>query len=214
MENITIAVVDDHSLFREGVISTLNLLNMKLTIFEASDGQEFLDLISKENIQVVLMDINMPNIDGVEASKIALEQNPNIKIIALTMQMEHEYFEKMLSIGVKGFLTKSIDKDDLEKAIEFVVGGKQYFSEEILPLFMNKLSHKNNLAKNIKLSARELEVLGLIADGLTNQEIGEKLFISSRTVSNHRANLLSKTDTKNTAALIAFSVRNRLVTYK
>lgn len=211
MEKINIAVVDDHSLFREGVISTLQLLNLPLEMFQAANGNEFIKLLETTTIDVVLMDINMPGLNGVDASRIALQMKPDLKIIALTMQLEEDYFEDMLTSGVKGFLTKTIDKDDLEQAINFVLKGKQYFSEDVLPLFMHKLANKKDSAPKVKLSDRELEVLQLIAEGLTNQEIGEKIFISSRTVANHRTNLLTKTDTKNTAALITYAVKNKLL---
>ncbi len=158
------------------------------------------------------MDIKMPEMDGITATQKTIEKFPTIKIIALTMFGEEEYLESMLNAGAFGFLLKSIDKEGLFRAIQAVSEGRNYFSEDLMPYFTNKYLRKTKQKENeVSLTKREIEILNLVSKGLTNKEIADKLFISLRTVTNHRAKLNIKTGSKNTVNLLSYAIRNNLI---
>jgi DNA-binding NarL/FixJ family response regulator len=159
----------------------------------------------------VLMDINMPEMDGIEATRKGLKLCPGIDIIALSMYGEEEYYYKMVDAGAKGFLLKDSDISEVKEAILTVRKGGSYFSQELLYHVIQKIKHREHESKSANLSKREKEILLKICEGLSNQEIAETLFISKRTVDKHRANLLGKTNSKNTASLILFAIRNKLI---
>ena len=214
MEYKKIILVDDHTLFRNGLKLLINNTPNFRVIAEASNGKEFIDLLSKEEKpDVVLLDIAMPEMDGIEAAAIALEKYPDLPIITLSMYGEEDYYFKMVSLGVKGFLLKNSDIHEVCSALESVVEGGAYFSQELLFNLVSNL-RSSSLAgteDNSMLSERELEILLLICKGFSNQEIADELFISKRTVDKHRANILSKTNCKNTANLVVYAIKNRLV---
>jgi len=157
------------------------------------------------------MDINMPEMDGIEATRKALRINPEIDIIALSMYGEEEYYYKMVDAGAKGFLLKDSDISEVKDAIISVRRGGNYFSQELLYHVIQKIKNREYESKTANLSKREKEILFKICEGLSNQEIAETLFISKRTVDKHRANLLGKTNSKNTASLILFAIKNKLI---
>jgi DNA-binding NarL/FixJ family response regulator len=208
-----VVVVDDHEFFRKGLILTINRYKHLQVIGEASCGDEFLNMLDEKTPDIVFMDIKMPGINGIETTKQALEKNPDIIIIALSMYGEEEYLESMLEAGAQGFLLKNIDKEGLDRALNAICEGRQYFSEELIPYFTKKYIKKgtSNNAGGHELTKREIEVLGLIAEGHTNKDIAEKLFISERTVTNHRSNLNQKTGSHNTASLLAYAIKHDLV---
>lgn len=206
-KNIQVALVDDHQLFRSGINFIIGDAEDIEVAFEASNGQEFLTYLDQYVPDVVLMDINMPIIDGVEATRRAIDKFPEIKILVLSMFGEVEYYNTMIDLGVKGFILKDIDSEELIEAIKKVNNGGSYFSQELLlQLIKNKPGESN-----IELTKREKEVLELICLGFSNQEISEKLFISQRTVERHRSSLLFKTDSKNSVSLVVFAIKNGLV---
>ena len=214
MEYKKIILVDDHTLFRNGLKLLINNTPNFRVIAEASNGKEFIVLLSKEEKpDVVLLDIAMPEMDGIEAAAIALEKYPDLPIITLSMYGEEDYYFKMVSLGVKGFLLKNSDIHEVCSALESVVEGGTYFSQELLFNLVSNL-RSSSLAgteDNSMLSERELEILLLICKGFSNQEIADELFISKRTVDKHRANILSKTNCKNTPNLVVYAIKNRLV---
>jgi len=211
-DKIRIFIVDDHEIFRNGLKTILNKSTVTRITGEASNGQEFLDLFNPEYTDVVLMDIEMPVMNGIDASRKVLEHYPEVKIIALTMFNEDDYIQSMIDAGVKGFLIKNVTREILEKAIRNVHNGGNYYSEELFQFFTRQL-HKETEEANTKinLTRREKEVLQLIASGLNNKEIAEKLFVSERTVTGHKSNLLSKTGCKNTISLLSYAIKNQLV---
>jgi len=214
MKPINIAIVDDHNLFRNGLRLLLNKSCSHLihTIYEATNGVEFLSLLEKNKIDLALMDIAMPFMNGIEATEKALIKDKNIKIIALTMYDDDDYYFRMIKAGVKGFLLKESDINEVKKAIETVIKGNSYFSVDTLcNLIKKKENVKNSENNTFDLTARELEILYFICQGLSNNEIAEKLFISKRTVDKHRSNILFKTNCKNTANLVMFAIKNDLV---
>lgn len=205
--------MDDHEFFRKGLVLVLNKLKFVEVVAEATNGQDFLSTLEKHPADIVLMDINMPNMNGVEATKKALEKFPHLKILALSSSEDETSLEIMIEAGVKGFLLKNIDKDILVRALQAVSQDKPFFSEEFMPYFTRKYFHdKTSGSTGAQFSKRELEVLQLIASGFSNQEIADKLFISLRTVTNHRASLYQKANVNNTAALLALAIKNKWVT--
>ncbi|MBU0766044.1 MAG: response regulator transcription factor [Bacteroidetes bacterium] len=211
-KKIPIIIVDDHEIFRNGLAMVINRLKYTEIVGEASNGQEFLELIESTVCDIVFMDIEMPVMNGIEATSRAKEKYPDLKIIALSMFGEEEYLQNMLDAGVSGFLLKNINKTDIDRAIRMISEGKNYFSEELLSFFTKRyISDRKSDHIETKLTIRELEVLQLIAKGLTDQEIADKLFISQRTVNGHRANLISKTGSKNTVNLLIYAIKNKLV---
>jgi DNA-binding NarL/FixJ family response regulator len=212
---IKIVLVDDHAIFLKGLTLMLNECSQFKVIGEASNGEDFLQLLDYKIPDVVLIDIKMPVMNGIEASKKALEKFPDLKIMALTMFSEHKYLRMMAEAGALGFIQKNIGKEELELSIRTVYQGKTYFSPEMMAdiakweptsssgIFLEEL--------NERLSERELDVLQLIVKGLSTQEIADKLFISPRTVEGHRANLIAKTATRNVVDLVIYAIRNRLV---
>lgn len=211
MEKIRIILVDDHQLFRNGLKILLDGFPEFEVAAEASNGNDFLSIIKNTTADVVLMDINMPEMDGIDATRKGLKINPSLNIIALSMYGEEEYYYKMMDSGAKGFLLKDSDISEVKEAILTVKKGGNYFSQELLYHVIQKIKHRESESKSANLSKREKEILIKICEGLSNQEIAENLFISKRTVDKHRANLLGKTNSKNTASLILFAIRNKLI---
>ncbi|HLN54852.1 MAG TPA: response regulator transcription factor [Bacteroidales bacterium] len=211
MEKIKIILVDDHQLFRNGLKILLDGFPEFQVTAEASNGNDFLEIIKNSPADVALMDINMPEMDGIEATRKGLRINPSLSIIALSMYGEEEYYYKMVDAGAKGFILKDSDIMEVKEAILTVKKGGSYFSQELLYHVIQKIKHRENESKTANLSKRETEILFKICEGLSNQEIAETLFISKRTVDKHRANLLGKTNSKNTASLILFAIRNKLI---
>lgn len=209
---IKLWIVDDHEIFRQGLMMLFKP-SKRIKIDQSfENGYKFIQFINESNMpDVILMDIKMPVMDGIDATTRAVEKFPDVKIIALTMFGEEEYLESMLNAGIKGFLLKNTGVDELERAIEIVNSGKSYFSPDVLQtlteLLRDNKDKKTNDKPDIEITDRELEVLQLICEGYTNTEIADKLFISQRTVDGHRANLISKTGVKNTAALVSYAIK-------
>jgi DNA-binding NarL/FixJ family response regulator len=209
MKRIDLAVVDDHDLFREGIMLVLRQIPGYHILFDASDGELFLEKLRTQKPDIVLMDVNMPRMDGVAATAQALALCPDLKIIALTMFSDHLHYSQMIQAGVKGFMLKKGNKQELQQAINEVFKGGVYFSQEILKKVALRTFRKEN---EERLTARELEVLGLVCNGMTSPEIADKLFISAKTVEGHRTNIFQKTEVRNTAELIIWAIRNDYLT--
>jgi DNA-binding NarL/FixJ family response regulator len=207
-------IVDDHALFRHGLKLLLNSQGEFKVVSEASNGVEFLKKIEIVPVDVVLLDIAMPEMNGLEAAAAALKKYPELKIIALSMYGDEEYYNKMLETGVCGFLLKESSIDEVCTAIRSVIDGKSYFSQELLQTVIKNITNTANRPPINYLSEREIEIVTLICQGFSNQEIAEKLFLGKRTVEKHRANILLKTETKNTAGLVMFAIKNRIVEVK
>jgi DNA-binding NarL/FixJ family response regulator len=207
-----VIIVDDHTLFRNGLRILLNTLEEYQVVAEAANGKQFLDLLEKSVPDLVLLDINMPVMDGIEAASIAQKLYPDLKIITLSMYGEEDYYYKMVNAGVKGFVLKNSDIKEVKTALDVVYEGGSFFSSELLQNLVNSLkSSSKSKESHAELSEREMEILILICQGLSNQEIGDKLFISKRTVDKHRANILEKSESKNTAQLVVYAIKNKLV---
>jgi DNA-binding NarL/FixJ family response regulator len=210
MEKPKIILVDDHDIFRQGIKALLTVEDIADVIGEASNGNEFLSLLDTLNPDLVLMDISMPEMNGIEATKKAIELKPELKILTLTLFGEEEYYHKMIEAGVKGFIQKKADIAELKQAIATVTEGGDYFSGEILrKIIFNKGKVKNTPLVNF--TDREIEVIRLICLCLTNEEIAEKLFVSVDTIKFHRNNIFTKIGCKNIAGLVMYAVKNNIV---
>jgi len=207
-----ILLVDDHTLFRNGLKMLLDTLPGYEVTGEASNGRDFLGLIAKHDYDIVFLDIEMPEINGIDAARKAIEQKPELKIITLSMYGDEEYYDQMVNAGAKGFLLKNTNLQEVKSAIDAVMAGGNYFSQELMQNLLRnyKAIHEAKEA-DAELSEREVEILLLICSGLSNQKIGDQLFISKRTVEKHRANILCKTNCKNTAGLVIYAIRNQLI---
>jgi DNA-binding NarL/FixJ family response regulator len=217
MENkIRIIIVDDQKIFRKGILLLLIDMPDVKVVAEASNGQEFLDILKTHEVDLVLMDIKMPIMDGIEATKIALQQNPDLKILVVSMYGEEEYLVNMLEAGVKGFVLKTVEEEELQRAIRTIMDGKNYFSQELLGTiaksFVNKtIDRKEEENLTSKLTPREVEVIKLIAQGFTIREIARRLDISSRTVDGHKTNIFEKTGTESSVQLVTFAIKHNLI---
>ncbi len=209
-----ILLVDDHTLFRNGLKMLLIDSDGFVVAGECSTGVEFLKYLQTDQPDVVLLDIEMPDMGGIEAAEKALRLYPDLRIITLSMYGEEDYYFKMVSLGVKGFLLKNSDIAEVRNAIAVVMEGGSYFSQELLFNLVSNLKSSGDGADeggDQALSGRELEILLHICKGYSNQEIADVLFISKRTVDKHRANILFKTGCKNTANLVVYAIKNKLV---
>lgn len=214
MANIKIGIVDDHKIVRDGIKVMVEDHPGFDIICEAENGKVAVDQCSSHNVDVVIMDITMPEMDGIEATRIIKNEYPDIKILALTMLSEDQHIRKMIKAGASGYILKSSGKQELIKAIETIIDGKHYFSNDATQAILQELVtpdvNKINDEDDVHITEREREVLKLIVNEFTNQEIAEKLFVSVRTIDAHRRNLLQKTGAKNTAGLVKYALKNRL----
>lgn len=211
MEKVSIILVDDHQLFREGLHLLLGNLDYIESIREASNVDELFDLLKQSVPEIIFMDIDLPGTDGIEITRQVLKRFPEIKIIALSMYGDEDYYTLMIEAGAKGFVLKNSGFDDVDTSIRKVMAGKNYFSQEILTGILSGINRKNHPVKSIDFSEREIEILYQICKGLSNQEIADVLNISKRTVDKHRENILSKSGTKNTAGLVMYAIKNGFV---
>ena len=207
---IKIFLVDDHNLFREGLKFLLSNNDFISEIYEAENGANLLKNVFNVKPDIILMDIEMPIMNGIEATKEALKICPKSKVIALSMHDSEKFYSEMIDAGAKGFLLKNSKFEDVQKAITDVNEGKNYFSPEILEAIIKNLNKKKYKKKNKDLTEREIEILYNICKGLSNQEIADYLYISKRTVDKHRENILLKTQSKNTAGLVIYAIKNKI----
>jgi DNA-binding NarL/FixJ family response regulator len=215
MSTIRIFIVDDHKIFRDGLKLLLSTIKDVKVTGEASNGKIFLALLNQEKPDIVFMDIHMKEMDGIEATQKALEISPDLKIIALTSFEDEEYFNRMTDLGVHGYLLKNSLKEDFENAINKVMQGFNYYSDELIVKLAKKMQQVRKSSEkkqtDITFSKEELELLKYICQGLTNKQIAELLHLSNRTIEAHRARLLDKTDTKNSVALAVYAIANKLI---
>lgn len=209
-----IILVDDHSLFREGIKLLVENEGFGQIIAEADNGQAFLELLQTHQPDLVIMDIEMPVMNGLEATREAVKMYPEIKILVLTMLNEKSNYIDLVNAGAMGFVLKTSGKQEFEKAIKAITEGGSYFSNDLLrQLIMQKHEKetKDCLANFSNISKREKEVLQLFCKGLTVTEIAEKLFVSPKTIETHRSALLKKSNSKNTINMVLCALKHKLV---
>jgi len=213
MERIytSVFIADDHPIFRDGIRALLEESpNMKV-VGEASTGGEIIEQLRTIHVQVLLLDIEMPIITGLEIIDEIVAEFPAIKILAFSMHSNEEYIHQMLNKGAKGYLLKSCKKAELFRAIDTVSSGDTYLSEVVSKKLLDYITTKRQPPQESPLTAREIQVLQLVAKGLTNSKIGERLSISHRTVDTHRRNIMEKLDLHNAVALTNYAVKKGLV---
>jgi DNA-binding NarL/FixJ family response regulator len=215
MSKINILVVDDHSLVREGIIAMLSGVDSFSIIGDAASGEDSIPMVEALNPDVILMDINMPGLNGIETSKVLLAKNAALKIIILSMDVTQEYISEAIKAGVSGYLAKDSKKDVLIQAIRKVNSGEQYFGERVSEVifkgFYSQSKGEKIAKQNKDLSKREVEVLKLIASGMSNRDIADKLFISIRTVDAHRNHIMQKLSLKSTAELVKYAIKEQII---
>jgi DNA-binding NarL/FixJ family response regulator len=207
---MTVFIVDDHHLFREGLRFLLTGWDFVSDIQEAESGEAFLEMSRNLTPGIVLMDIELSGINGIETTEKCLKDSPDWKVIALSMYGNENYYSGMIDAGASGFLLKNSKLDDVKKAITEVAAGNNYFSPEILSGIIQNINKKQNGPKNSELTEREIEVLFNICKGMSNHEIAETLNVSKRTIDKHRENILLKTHSSNTAQMVVYAIRNNI----
>jgi len=205
-----VIIVEDHAIFREGLKRVISEMEDVELIGEAENGAIFLEMLKKVTPDVVLMDIQMPVMDGIEATEKALKIDPSLKILVISMFGEEEYVYSMVEKGVSGFILKTSGIQDLERAIKKISNGQQYYSEEIMGLLVKKVRSVDYIEK-ISFTEKETEVLRMLCKGFSNNDIADKLFMSVRTVEGYRNKLLQKTGSVNVINLVIYALRNKLV---
>lgn len=216
MEKIKVYLVDDHHLVRDGFVAILKENATEFTLLgTASNGLELRHNLKElsETPDVVLMDINMPSMNGIEATAYLSENYPEVKVLALTMMKQTTHIKHMLKAGASGYILKDCDKNEFLNALRTVASGKNYFGKSVAQEVMMELTKlkKDAYKKEETLTKRELEVLNLIVQDLSNHQIAEKLNISHRTVDTHKQNILAKTGTNSTAGLVVYAFKHNLV---
>lgn len=211
---IQIIIADDHQLFADGMASLLKTIPDVLLNAIVHNGKELLEKIEHTPCDLVLMDMNMPEMDGLETTKILKKVKPELKVLMVTMSNTKEHITKLLAAGADGYLLKNTGKEELEKAIRVLMSGDSFYSKEVTERIMEGLQKKKTQHTEtylIELTEREKEVLKLIALECTTAEIAEKLFISTHTVETHRKNLISKLQVKNIAGLVRYAVQQGFI---
>ena len=208
---IKLALVDDHNLFRQGIKMLLQDMPDVELVIEASNGREFVDSLDKVVPDVLLLDLDMPEMDGIATAKVIRQRGLEIGIIILTMYDDEQMIAHLMELGANGYLLKDTSEEELNKAIHSVYETQFYFndlvSKALLTGVRNKRKAEPKIGTQIELTRRESEVLQLICEELTTQEMADKLFLSPRTVEGHRQNLIEKFGVKNTAGLIIRAIK-------
>ena len=210
---VNVMITDDHSMIREGLKQLLELEGEFKVIAEACDGVECINKLETVTPDVLLLDINMPNMNGLEVLQKMKEKKMKIKVLVLTVHNEVEYLLKAVDIGVNGYLLKDSESAELKKAILAVVAGENYIQPSLIPVLNSKMIDRDNDSVKIEsLTKRELEVLKNLSYGMYNKEIAEKLDISERTVKNHISNIFKKIEVTDRTQAAVFAIRNNLIT--
>lgn len=208
---VKVIVADDHKIFRVGMVSTLESIGEVTSVRQAQNGLEVLDLMRNEPADIIFMDIKMPGMNGIEATKFVKNEFPKVKIIAVSMFDDPEFVAEMFTHGASAYLLKNTDRDEIEEAMETTLAGEQYYSRDVSESLFRKLISKSRTLPNedgtYPISNREREVLLLICKEYSNREIARQLSLSSRTIEGHRNRLLHKTNSKNTAGLVLYAIK-------
>jgi DNA-binding NarL/FixJ family response regulator len=215
METVTIALVDDHKMFRDGIQSVLSNTKDFIIVSDFNSGEELLDYLETKEIDILITDISLPGLSGIDLCRKVTEKFPAIKTIILSMHTKHEFILSALQSGAKGYLPKDSGHEELIKALKSVSNNEIYFNHNISQniikeVFVNKKNDNQNPFD--VLSKREIEVLKHFAEGFTNKEISEKLFISIRTVESHKTHILSKLGFRSNVDLVKYAIKHKIIT--
>lgn len=217
MSRISIALVDDHQIVRDGIKSLIHNQDGIEVVIEAEKGQELLDKIRANSPNIAIVDVSLPEISGIELTKIITNDFPDIKVIILSMHTTQEFVFNAIKAGAKGYLPKNITQKELLEAINQVYNGKEYFSKDIseiiLKSYLKQIKNPERAGEynQENLTARETEVLKLVAEGYSNQLIADKLFISIRTVESHKNHIMQKLELTSTVELVKYALKNKII---
>ncbi len=208
-----ILLADDHQLFIDGLRSLLDRIDSCAVVGEASNGEEVLTVLAQTPADCVLLDVEMPQLNGIETTKRIKKQFPGVRVLAVSMASDYDTVRAMLRAGADGYMVKNTGKAELVNALDTINRGQIYVSPELTPVLFHGLANRKLPATlhGESLTQRERDVLGLIIEGLTNEQIAQKLFLSPLTVKTHRANMLSKLNCTNTAALVKYAIEHKLL---
>lgn len=214
MNPVRVVIADDHEIFRDGLKLVLQKQKDIIVAGEACDGRELIELVKQQLPDVVVTDVKMPNLDGVAAAKYLAEHYPSIGVIALTMFDEEDLIVDMLEAGAKGYLLKNADKTEILEAVHTVANNQPHYcrltSQKLASMVAKSKFNLNLKKEKSEFNEREKEIICYICDGLTNKEIGEKIFLSVRTVEGLRLKIIEKMNVKNTAGIIVYAIRENL----
>jgi len=211
---INVILADDHQLIIDGITNLFEDSDEIKVVACCNNGEKVLETIPKLNVDVLLLDLDMPKMNGFQCAEAVHKRFPEVKIAILTMHKEKVLIQKFIEFGVKGYLLKTIDKDELIHAIKTIAGGGEYFPADVTKALLQKQTIMPDVMQSpllAKLTEREIEIIRLVSQGFSNNEIAEKLFISPRTVDTHRTNLMRKLGLHNVAEIVRFAFQNKLV---
>lgn len=216
MEKIKIILADDHRLFREGIKSLLSSAENIEIVGEVSTGKDLICLLENLKADIIFTDISMPDLSGIEATKIISEKYPLINIIILSMYINEEYIIDAIKAGAKGYLHKDTSREELLTAISHVMNGEEYYNKDISDIVFKSYVNKTKIKSRIvntktKLTEREFEIIKLVAEGYMNKEISDKLNISIRTVDTHKSNIFQKLKLKSSIDIVKYAIKNGIV---
>lgn len=218
MEIVRILIADDHQLILNGISDMLRPIKQYKIVGRASNGKEAVEKALLLKPDLIFMDISMPVMNGIEATKIISQKLPLVKILALTQHEEKEYVKQILKSGGSGYLLKNSKKDEFLEAIESVLAGKYYLSKEISEQMISDIiTHEQDNSpenKGVTFTKRETEIIKKIADELSNQEIADELHISLRTVETHRRNIMQKLKVKSVVSLLKYAAQHDIISFK
>lgn len=212
---MNLIIADDHHIFRKGLTSLVEQIFPIARIREAKNGKEVIKLVEQDLPDIVVMDLEMPEMDGIDATAYLTHNFPDVKVLVLTLHDDHKFIIKLIKLGVCSYMLKGCDEEEVETSIRSVYDQGYYFNRRITEAMrkeiVNNEKFKHHFRENAELTPREREILLLICQEFTNKEIAEKLSLSTRTVDGHRNRLLEKCNAKNTAGLIIYAIKNGLV---
>ncbi|MCY7408871.1 MAG: response regulator transcription factor [Chitinophagales bacterium] len=208
---IKIIIADDHQMFIAGLKLIIQSFENIEVVGEALSGEAALELLEKVNADVILLDTNMPGMDGIDAAKEIRKKFPDVKILMVTMHKQKEFIIQLIALGISGYILKNTGADELYTAIRTVYEGGEYFGEEVTKEIVQGMRNKSSLPEIQSFSKREMEILKLLTEELSSAEIAERLFISHHTVESHRKNMHIKAGVKNTAGLIRYAINMKLI---
>jgi DNA-binding NarL/FixJ family response regulator len=213
--HISLVIADDHEIFRDGLALMLSKQQNLSLAGQAENGKELIELVEEFQPDIVITDIKMPHLDGIKATRLLLEKNPHLKIIALSMFDEENLIVEMLEAGAKGYLLKNADKKEILEAINSVYEDNIFYcrhtSAKLASMIVKSRFDPHKKKQQVVFSDREKEIIKLICKQFTAQQIGNTLFLSKRTVEGYRTKIMEKMDVKNTAGVVIFALKNNLV---
>jgi two-component system response regulator DegU len=210
---VRVLVADDHTLFRKGMVMMLKTFPEVAEVSDVDNGQKAVDFLKEKEVDIVLLDIDMPVMDGKDAARKILHRFPDIRIIMVSMHDSLSTISELIEIGVHSYLLKSANPEEVQTAIKFIRNNDFYYNQIVANALKNVPSSNSFSEEKSGVTKREAEILRLICEELTMKEIGEKLFISEKTIHTHRKNLMKKTQAKNAVGLVKYAIQNNIVSF-